>query len=408
MNKIAAILLCAASIGLAKDKWFELADFGPVTQRLSVTLENPSDVPCDAACVDIRELSGFKSWLADAADGHIVVVDPSAKPSPRESANLNFVPFQVSNDELIFEAPPLASHQKKLLYFYTAPQRLNIPGFPAKTGFDSRKAYRSFENEFVAFRIETGPGANTTGMAIDCWGKTKRGIGLRNVEAYQGENYHKPNYWGMDILGVGKSPGIGGLYVVAGNQMAHPSYATEFVDCVFTGPVATRLRVTGAVRLNGKMYHVTRILNVFANDRTIHDVVSITGDDLSGIELGLGIRNFPNQTWTEDPKAGYAMVAGDANQAGYKSVAISTTFYPGEFDRIIPLPDDKNGGHVYVFHASDRSHGLSFGEHRLTMIWDRDGQINNAGDLHKALVHWAAERDHPVQITLGNKAESHP
>jgi hypothetical protein len=407
MKKMAAILFCLGTIASAQDKWFTLQDFGPVTQRLAITVENPSDVPYDAAWVDIRELNGLKSLLPDAADGHIVVVDPSAKPAPRESANLNFVPFQVSNDELIFDLP-LAAHQKKLLYFYTAPQRLNIPGFPAETGYDSRKAYRSFENDFVAFRIETGPGANTTGMAIDCWGKTKRGIGLRNVEAYQGGKYHAPEYWGMDILGVGKSSGIGGLYIVSGNQMARPSYATEFVDPVFIGPIETRLRVTGPVTLNGKTYQLTRILNLVANDRTIHDIVSITGDDLSGIELGLGIRNFPNETWTEDPKAGYAMVAGDANQKGYKSVAISTTFYPGEFDRIIPLPDQVNGGHVYVFRAPAHGKTMSFGEHRLTMIWDRDGQINNAADLHKALERWAAQRDHPIKITLGDKAEVAP
>jgi Domain of unknown function (DUF4861) len=407
MKKVAAIILCLGSICSAEDKWFTLKDFGPVTQRLAITVENPADVPNEAALVDIK-LEQLHGLLPDAAEGQIAVIDPKGKEAPREVANLNFVPFQVSAGELIFDLP-LAAHEKKLLYLYTAPQRLNMPGFPAKTGYDTRKAYRSFENEFVAFRIETGPGANTTGMAIDCWGKTKRGIGLRNVEAYQGENYHKPNYWGMDILGVGHSPGIGGLFLVSGDQMAQPSYVTEFVDPVFTGPIETRLRVTGPVTLNGKTYHLTRILNLVANDRTIHDTVTITGDDLEHVQLGLGIRNFPNETWTEDPKAGYAMVAGDANQPGYKSVAISTTFSPTEFDRVIPLPDQKNGGHVYVFNPTEHTKdGMMFGEHRLTMIWDRDGQINNAGDLHKALVRWAAERDQPIGVTWSEKAEAAP
>jgi hypothetical protein len=35
------------------------------------------------------------------------------------------------------------------------------------------------------------------------------------------------------------------------------------------------------------------------------------------------------------------------------------------------------------------------------MIWDQDGQINNANDLHKAVVRWATLRDQPVKFTLG-------
>jgi hypothetical protein len=281
---------------------------------------------------------------------------------------------------------------------------LNLPGFPAKSGYDARKAYHSFENWYVAFRIETGPGANTNGMSIDCWGKTKAGLGLRNVEAYQmrGESYHKMHYWGMDILKVGQSSGIGGLYLISGDKMAQPTYVTEFVDPVFVGSVETRLRCTGPVTLNGKTYQLTRTLNLIGDDRTIHDTVQIDGDDLSDVQLGMGIRNFPNETWTEDPKVGYGMVAGDANQPGYKSVAISTTFSPSEYVKTIPLTDVENGGHIYVFNPTTRTdHSLVFGEHRLTMIWDQDGQINNANDLHKAVVRWATLRDQPVKFTLG-------
>lgn len=402
------VVLGAGSVACAADKWFELKDFGPVTQRVAVTVENPADVRNEAAVVDLK-MSDIRQVLPDAKRDQIVVVDPKTKPAPREAANLNFVPFQVSHGELIFVLP-LGAHEKKTVYLYTAPQRLDIPGFPAQTGYDSRKAYRSFENEFVAYRIETGPGANTTGMSIDCWGKTKKGRGLRNVEAYQGvgEGYHKMSYWGMDILKVGQSPGIAGLYIVSGDQMAHPEFPTEFVDPVFVGPVETRLRVTGPVTLNGKTYNITRILELLANDRTIHDTVTISGDDLSNVELGMGIRNFPNEKWTEDPKAGYAMVAGDANQPGYKAVAISATFDPAEFDRIIPLKDEENGGHVYVFHGKAEDNSLSFHEHRLTMIWDQDGQINNAAGLQKACERWTAVREQPAKITLGEKAETRP
>src|SRR5439155_13291938 len=141
-----------------------------------------------------------------------------AKASARDRADENFVPFQVNHGVLTF-AIPLKENERKHLYIYTSPQRVILPGFPPKTAVDNRHAYRSFENNLMAFRVETGPGANTTGMAIDLFGKSARGKGLRLVELYEQGDYHHPQYWGVDILKVGTGPGLGGAYIVISDQL---------------------------------------------------------------------------------------------------------------------------------------------------------------------------------------------
>jgi len=398
------MLLVGASQCLAAEGWLELQGLGVLSNRVSVTVENPSDVPDDAALVHLP-LGELGKALPDAKAGQVAVVDPSVKPAPREQADKNFVPFQISEGNLIFSMP-LAAHEKKTLYIYSSPSALNLPSFPAKTAYDARHAYRSFENNFIAHRMETGPGANTTGMAIDAFGKTRAGHGLRLVELYEQGDYHHPQKWGVDILKIGNSPGIGGVYVVSGEQMVRPNSDTTIVDCVYQGPVETVVRATGPVEIVGRKVTVTRTLTLVGDDRSIRDRVEVAGEDLKGLELGIALRNLPNEKWVEETSQGYAMVNGDNNQPGCKAIGMAAVFKPSQYVRTATLPDEKNGAHVYVLKPS--SEGTIVSEHRFTMIWDGDGQINNPTDLEKALKRWAALRDQPTKTTIAEKPESQP
>src|SRR5437588_6052763 len=106
-------------------EWLKLegVDF---TQRQSITVENPSTAACEAALIHMPLAEVSKS-LPDAKPGQVAVVDPTAKPAPREQADRAFVPFQVNEGNLIFTLP-LKAHQKKQLYLYTSPNPVNLPG----------------------------------------------------------------------------------------------------------------------------------------------------------------------------------------------------------------------------------------------------------------------------------------
>lgn len=421
MRKLAAfalLSLACSSVATAAD-WLDLKDFGPVTQRVAITVENPADVDAPAALVHVP-MGQIRKVIPDAKVGQICVVDPDTKPAKREAADQNFVPFQVSAKTLIFTLP-LKAHEKKTVYAYTAASPLNLPGFPAMTAYDSRHAYRSFENKYAAFRMETGPGANTTGMAIDCFGKTKKGEGLRLVELYGTghDSYHKLNYWGVDILKVGSGPGVGGVYVLAGDQVGRPNEVSTFVDCLYQGPVETKLRVSAPVEVAGKKFSVVRYLTLVGEDRAIHDEVTIQGDDLAGVQLGFAVRDLPDCKWVEQPDKGFGFQTGKANQPNYKAVGLGVTFAPGEYVKTIELPAEGKkdaGGHMYVLKGDVKDNTLT-SRHRVFDIWDMDGQLPNGpvetpDELTPPFQSWlstgAALDQHPVQVTLGDKAESKP
>src|SRR5205814_1162455 len=238
----------------------------------------------------------LQKTLPDAKADQLCVVDPKHKPAKRDAADLEFVPNQVNNETLIF-ALPLAPHEKKQVFVYTAPQHLNMPGFPPKTAWDNRHAYRSFENNIIAYRMETGPGANTMGLGIDSFGKTEKGRGLRLVEAYEHghDSYHKLSYWGVDILKVGYGPAIGGMYVVASDgQMGRPQFATSVVECVYQGPVETLVKCAAPVEVAGRKTNVTRMLILVGDDRTIRDQLKVEGDNLVGLLIAIAIRDLQN------------------------------------------------------------------------------------------------------------------
>jgi hypothetical protein len=409
------ILLVAASSLRAAD-WLEIKDFGKLTQRAAVTVENPGDAPVQAALVHLP-LADIQKVLPDAKDGQLCVADPARKTEPkRDRANEYFVPFQVSNDTLIF-AVPLKPGEKKQLFIYTAPEHLNMPAFPPKTAWDNRFAYRSFENNLVAYRMETGPGANTTGLGIDAFGKTEKGKGLRLVEAYEHghDSYHKLAYWGVDILKCGYGPAIGGAYVFDGDKSGRPAFATTNVDCVYTGPVETLVKCTAPIEVNGKKVMATRMLTLVGDDRSIRDNLTITGDVSDSMQIGIGIRDLPTPNWIEKKDAGYAISAGDSNQpeSGYTTCAISAVLPRTSYERIVEVSDTKakpgfgDAGHVYVLNRQKNNDGALFAQNRLTIIWNGDGEVSTPEQLEKACQRWAGERDHPIQFELAATSDKH-
>ena len=95
---LVVVSLCSPLLAQDSAKWFELKDFGPVTRRLAVTVQNPADVPVEAALVHLP-LKDLQGALPDAKEARLCVVDPAAKPARRDAADQNFVPFQISHDK---------------------------------------------------------------------------------------------------------------------------------------------------------------------------------------------------------------------------------------------------------------------------------------------------------------------
>jgi hypothetical protein len=328
------------------------------------------------------------------------------------------VPHQVVNAVITFSAS-LKPKETKTFYLYTTDQAITNVHFAPQTSVDIRPnhAYRSFENNKMAFRVEVGEGANTTGMAIDLFGKSKAGQAMGAILASKiyASDYHAMQDWGIDILKIGKSPGLAGVYVVDGDKMGRNSFATTSFEIVEggNGPVMSKVRLKGPVEVNGKKVEVVRTLTLTADDRGIDDVVEIKGDAkaLEGLKLGIGVRNLPKDSWHEDAKAGFAYVDGEGNQKGTDHLGMGFAFVPSQYVRteVIktvatatrPSVEDKiDGGRIVVL-TPEKKDGALVSRHHVGAYWNGDGEISNQQDFQRVLTEWAMVLANPPKVEVG-------
>jgi hypothetical protein len=395
-------------------EWYALGDV-TFPERRVVTIRNEADVAVMGMAVRIALK---KMEVGADARGTAVIVDPSGKPTREGERGGAMVPHQVVNGVMTFSAS-LAPGETKTYYLYTTVQEIKGVRFEPQTSVDIRPnhAYRSFENNKMAFRVEVGEGANTTGMSIDLFGKSKAGQEMGAILAskiYQSE-YHEMQDWGIDILKIGSSPGLAGVYVIDGEKMGRNSFATTAFEIVEggNGPVLSKVRVKGPVEVNGKKVEVVRTLTLVADDRGIDDVVEIKGDAkaLEGLKLGLGVRNLPKDSWNEDPKVGFAYVDGDGNQKGTDHLGMGIAFLPSQYVRTEVIKtvgtttspsvvDKVNGGHIVVL-TPEAKDGVLRSHHHLGAYWNGDGEISRKEDFEKVLRDWAVVLEKPAKVDVG-------
>jgi hypothetical protein len=389
-----AALVFAGNSARAAD-WFKLGDIEFVS-RLKVTIENPADADKPAVLVTMP-LHKLGEAMPAATTSTIAVADETH----------TIVPFQISKidkESLVFVVPAPA-HGSKVVYVYASKQPLNVPTFAAMTGTDSREAWRSFENEFMAFRMEVGEKAKTTGLAVDMFGKTKAGHGAQLKAIYASE-YHQRQPWGIDILKVGSGPGLGGAYIVMGDKMGRTTALTTDFKVLFEGPIATRVQASGPAEIDGKKFTITRTLTCLAGDRALDDVVEVKGEDTKDIKIGLGLRDLPNNAWIEKSDAGYCFVHGDGNQAGTEKLGLGIAFDRATYESMREIEDKANGGRIYIFTPEPMAHAGVRLSDRLLAYWDGDGWINNPADFEKALAQYGLAAKYAAKIEIANRAET--
>src|SRR5688572_20860847 len=218
---ITCALLMAAPAPAAEWLKFKNADFD---SRLPVTIENPSDADDPGVVVSTTYLQ-LQETLPSATRRNVAVADENGK----------MIPMQNATDWLTFVVPVKAK-ETKTVYVYQSKERFNAPKPKALTSTDIREAWRSFENEFMGFRVEVGEKAKTTGLAIDIFGKTKQGHGARLQEIYASD-YHKLQPWGIDVMKVSHGPGLGGIYLYLGDKMGRTDAKTTHFRVHYEGPL---------------------------------------------------------------------------------------------------------------------------------------------------------------------------
>lgn len=144
--------------------------------------------------------------------------------------------------------------------------------------------------------------------AADVFGKKTSAMVLQDVGQDGFDSYHNLQPWGMDVMKVGKSLGIGSIGALADGRVTRVE-KTDSVDCrvVENGPVYSSLltRYFGW-RLAGSKHDVRSRLSIHAGTRLTHALLTFTNDPK---EMVTGI--------VKDKKSKVMTSAGDERHWGY-------------------------------------------------------------------------------------------
>ena len=164
-------------------------------------------------------------------------------------------------DEVVFSLDRLAPREVRDCFLYYAPQGKWRGDYRkethARNGIDVSIGW---ESELIGYRSYYGK--------LDLFGKRIECLRLDNLG-----NYHRESDWGMDILHVGSSPGIGGLSLWDGdvierayNEEHAPPRCRIEQEVVADGPVRSVIRLTiSGIKVNGQQYGLTTLANVYAS-----------------------------------------------------------------------------------------------------------------------------------------------
>jgi len=116
--------------------------------------------------------------------------------------------------------------------------------------------------------------------AADIFGKKTHDMVLQNVGQDGFESYHQMSDWGMDILKVGESLGLGSVGMWINNKTERVS-VTDSVDCAIeeNGPIQSMIRTNYyGWQVAGQKYNLNCWLTIHAGSRMTHCTLQISGD----------------------------------------------------------------------------------------------------------------------------------
>ncbi len=155
--------------------------------------------------------------------------------------------------------------------------------------------------------------------AIDIFGKKVSEMVLQNVGQDGYDSYHNPADWGMDILKVGESLGIGSIAMWEDGQ-ANRVAVTDSVDCAVlaNGPLYSQIRTRYfGWKVGSGMYVLISDLSITAGSRMTKNQLHIKGE---GYNLCSGLAKHEAtdylQSNTDQGDWGYLALYGQQSLAG--------------------------------------------------------------------------------------------
>ena len=310
-------------------------------KQFTLTITNPSDLFLENNPF-IIPASEIKAKYPNVDLTNIVLMESNRK------IDYRIIPTQVDDlnqdgefDELVFlySIPPNSSIR---LNAYSILDDNITPEYKTKTAVhqDWWKVEENtigWESNWAAYRMFNG--------RIDFLGKKLEGHYLKE------EDYHNMHVWGMDVLNLGKSSGLGGISLWEGDSQFrsfnYPGEKNVKVDkrIVASGPVRSMIEVKFSdIKTENDSYEVLLNMSIFAeNDYSIQSII-INSEKGNEIVYSPGIRKIENDKWTINTNSGtlatWALETGIIGEVGLGlifPVSDYLSFSENEHDRYVKL-----------------------------------------------------------------------
>ena len=276
----------------------ELTDY---KKKFSLTITNPSDIYLENYPFVIST-SEIKEKYPNADLTNIVMMEAEQK------IDYRIIPTQVDDvnqdgelDEIVFvySIPPNSS---KVINVFSILDKDKIPEYEIKTA-TSQDWLKNPENEigwesnWAAYRMFNG--------RLDFLGKKLEGLYLEE------KDYHNIHKWGMDVLNLGKSSGLGGISLWEGDSQV-PAYniTSEKIikvdkKVVVSGPVRSMVEVRFSdIKTENDNYEVIMKMAVYAENDFTQQSIIINSKKGNDIIYSPGIRKYENDKWNVNTSNG--------------------------------------------------------------------------------------------------------
>lgn len=232
----------------------------------------------------------------------------------------------------------------------------------------------------------------------DVFGKKTPDMVLQQVGLDGFDSYHEESDWGMDVLKVGKSLGVGTLALFH-NEEANRIAETDSMISVITenGPVYSSILTNYyGWKVAGMQMDIRSLISIHAGTRLTHHQVQATGATPPNLSTGLN----------KDTKAKLFSSKGDANQWGYLAtygeqslnndkLGIAILFRPQDFMAFTP---DANS------HVVQLKPNAGKVEYYYLAAWELEPEgIKTEQQFLDYLSKTAQELAKPVQVKLSKK-----
>ena len=298
--------------------------FGSYQKRFTIELSNPAQRYLEHHPF-ILKMSDIQNAAVDFNPRNYVLVESEPRidwrPVPSQVDDTN---GDKKSDELVFVHSLLPSSTTRL-YCYYSPKGSSRISYPAKTdAHDERKVGIGWESNWCAYRMYYGQ--------IDFFGKRLEGLRLKTMK-----DYHHIADWGMDVLHVGESSGLGGISIWEGDKripVMNPAGggAVKIKQQILsTGPVRALVRLDFTnIRSAENEYKVSLLVSTFADNRFSRQDITITSTAGDSVVYSPGIVKLANDTWYINTAAGMLASWGCWNPE-IKDIGLGLMFSPDEY-----------------------------------------------------------------------------